>query len=122
MTIKLHNTLSGKVEDFSPINSSEVNMYHCGPTVYDYVHIGNLRSFLLADILRRTFEYLGFNVKQVMNITDVGIGGNNDEGEDKIVQGLKREGKAISMESMKELGDFYTERFKEDIAKLNILA
>ncbi len=95
-------------------------MYHCGPTVYDYVHIGNLRSFFLADLLRRTFEFFGLEVFQVMNITDVGIGGNNDEGEDKIVQGLKREGKTISMENMKELGDFYTERFKEDIKRLNI--
>ncbi len=120
MTIKLHNTLSGKLEEFKPIESGKISMYHCGPTVYDYVHIGNLRAFLLADILRRTFEFLGFEVKQVMNITDVGIGGNNDEGEDKIIKGLKREGKAVSMESMKELGDFYTERFKEDIAKLNI--
>ncbi|MDO8424286.1 MAG: cysteine--tRNA ligase [bacterium] len=120
MTIKLYNTLSGKLETFDPINPGEVKMYHCGPTVYDYIHIGNLRSFLLADILRRTFEFLGFTVKQVMNITDVGIGGNNDEGEDKIIKGLKREGKTVSMQSMKELGDFYTERFKEDIGKFNI--
>ena len=120
MAIKLYNTLSGKNEDFIPVKPGEVSMYHCGPTVYDYVHIGNLRSFFLADIVRRVFEYEGFKVKQVMNITDVGIGGNNDEGEDKIVQGLKREGKTISMGSMKELGNFYTERFKEDIAKLNI--
>lgn len=120
MTIKLHNTLTGSLEEFKPIKSGEVRMYHCGPTVYDYIHIGNLRSFLLADILRRTFEFLGFKVKQVMNITDVGIGGNNDEGEDKIIKGLKREGKAVSLESMKKLGDFYTERFKEDITKLNI--
>ncbi len=95
-------------------------MYHCGPTVYDYVHIGNLRSFLLADIIRRTFEFLGFEVRQIMNITDVGIGGNNDEGEDKMIKGLRREGRAVSMASMKELAHFYTERFKEDIAKLNI--
>ena len=121
MTIKLHNTLSGKVEEFEPIESGKVRMYHCGPTVYDYVHIGNLRAFLTADLVRRVFEYEGFEVKQVMNITDVGIGGNNDEGEDKIIKGLKREGKAVSMEAMKELGDFYTERFKEDINKLQIL-
>ncbi|MBI2065774.1 MAG: cysteine--tRNA ligase [Candidatus Zambryskibacteria bacterium] len=120
MAIKLHNTLTGKLEEFKPIKSGEVRMYHCGPTVYDYVHIGNLRAFLMADVIRRIFEYEGFEVKQVMNITDVGIGGNNDEGEDKIIKGLKREGKVISMESMKELGDFYTERFKEDIEKLNI--
>lgn len=95
-------------------------MYHCGPTVYDHVHIGNLRAFFTADLLRRSFEYLGFKVKQVMNITDVGIGGDNDEGEDKMIKGLKREGKSLTMESMRELADFYTERFKEDIASLNI--
>lgn len=120
MALKLHNTLTNKTEEFRPVEVGKVRMYHCGPTVYDYVHIGNLRSFLLADILRRTFEYLGFEVKQVMNITDVGIGGNNDEGEDKIIKGLKREGKPVTMEAMKELGDFYTEKFKEDVAKLNI--
>jgi cysteinyl-tRNA synthetase len=120
MTLKLHNTLSDKTEEFVPLEAGKVKMYHCGPTVYDYVHIGNLRSFLLADVLRRTFEYLGYEVKQVMNITDVGIGGNNDDGEDRIIRGLKREGKDVSMENMKKLADFYTERFKEDIAKLNI--
>lgn len=121
MTLKLHNTLTDEVEDFSPITSGVVKMYHCGPTVYDYVHIGNLRSFLLADILRRTCEYLGLEVKQVINITDVGIGGNNDEGEDKMIAGLKREKKAVSMENMKELSDFYTLRFKEDTQAMNIL-
>lgn len=120
MAVKLYNTLTKQLEVFKPIEPGRVKMYHCGPTVYDYVHIGNMRSFLLADILRRTFEFLGFEVRQIMNITDVGIGGNNDEGEDKIIKGLKREGKAINMESMKELANFYTERFKEDIAKLNI--
>jgi cysteinyl-tRNA synthetase len=118
--IHFHNTLTGSLEEFAPLEPGKVKMYHCGPTVYDYVHIGNLRSFLLADILRRTLEYLGFETKQVLNITDVGIGGNNDEGEDKILSGLKREGKEITMENMKALGEFYTERFKEDIAALNI--
>ncbi|MEK7175951.1 MAG: cysteine--tRNA ligase [Patescibacteria group bacterium] len=118
--MRLHNTLTSKIEEFKPIKEGQVKMYHCGPTVYDYVHIGNLRSFLLADLLRRTFEFLGFEVKQVMNITDVGIGGNNDEGEDKIIKGLKREGRTVSMEAMKELSDFYTERFKEDVGSLNI--
>ena len=120
MAIKLHNSLSGKLEEFKSIKPRFVAMYHCGPTVYDYIHIGNLRAFLLADIVRRVFEYEGFEVRQVMNITDVGIGGNNDEGEDKIIKGLKREGKIVSLESMKELGEFYTERFKEDIAAFNI--
>src|SRR3989338_2490173 len=120
VALKLHNTLSGTLEEFSPIEPGNVKMYHFGPTVYDRVHIGNLRSFLLADILRRTFEYLGFKVKQVMNITDVGIGGDNDEGEDKMIRGLKRDGKIVSMESMKELGNFYTEVFRKDISKLNV--
>lgn len=120
MALKLLNTLTNSVEEFVPVEPGKVKMYHCGPTVYDYVHIGNLRSFFLADLLRRTFEFLGFEVKQVMNITDVGIGGNNDEGEDKIISGLKREGKEITMENMKTLTDFYTERFREDIAALNI--
>lgn len=120
MTLRLHNTLSDSFEEFKPIEDGKVGMYHCGPTVYNYIHIGNLRSFLLGDVLRRTLEYLNFEVKQVVNITDVGIGGNNDEGEDKILSGLKREGKAITMESMLELGSFYTERFKEDIATFNI--
>ncbi len=118
--IRLHNTLTGNIEEFHPIQKGEVRMYHCGPTVYDYVHIGNLRSFLLADLLRRSFEYVGMEVKQVMNITDVGIGGNDDLGEDKIVSGLKREGKEITMDNMKALGDFYTDKFKENISALNI--
>jgi cysteinyl-tRNA synthetase len=122
MSLKLHNTLTNSLEEFVPLEEGKVQMYHCGPTVYDYVHIGNLRSFLLADLLRRTCEYLGYEVKQVMNVTDVGIGGNNDEGEDKIISGLKREGKEITMENMKTLADFYTERFKEDVGTLNIKA
>lgn len=121
MTIRFRNTLGNKMEEFSPLSRGKVGMYHCGPTVYDHVHIGNLRSFLLADLLRRTFEYEGYEVKQVMNITDVGIGGNNDEGEDKILLGLKREGKTVTLENMRELTQFYTERFLEDIAKVNIL-
>ncbi len=118
--IRLHNTLGNKLEEFKPIVEGLVSMYHCGPTVYDFVHIGNLRAFLTADIVRRVFEYEGYKVKQVMNITDVGIGGDSDEGEDKMIKGLKREGKEVSMESMKELSEFYTERFKEDISKFNI--
>jgi len=118
--IHLHNTLGNKLEEFKPIKSGHVGMYHCGPTVYDYIHIGNLRAFFTADIVRRVFEHFGYEVKQVMNVTDVGIGGDNDEGEDKIIKGLRREGKEISLDSMKELTDFYTERFKEDIMGLNI--
>ena len=119
--IRLHNTLGNKVEEFKPLKEGFVGMYSCGPTVYDYVHIGNLRSFILSDLVRRTFEYEGYEVKQVMNITDLGhLSGDGDEGEDKMTKGLKREGKPVTMEAMKELADFYTERFKEDLEKLNI--
>lgn len=118
----IHNSLTNKVELFKPIKDGEVKMYHCGPTVYDHVHIGNLRSFILADILRRSFEYVGNKVTQVMNVTDIGhLSGDGDDGEDKMTNALKREGKPLNLESMRELADFYTERFKEDIAKMNIL-
>jgi cysteinyl-tRNA synthetase len=119
--LKLTNSLSKKKEEFKPISSGKVGIYNCGPTVYDYIHIGNLRAFVTADLIRRVFEYNNYDVTQVMNITDVGIGGDNDEGEDKIIKGLKREGKPITLEAMKELTEFYTEKFLEDLAKLNIL-
>lgn len=120
--LKLSNTLTGQIEDFKPLQKGAVKMYHCGPTVYDYVHIGNLRAFTLADLIRRYFEHEKYQVTQVMNITDVGqLSGDRDEGEDKMTAGLKREGKLITMDAMKELADFYTERFKEDISSLNIL-
>jgi len=118
--IRLHNTLTGKKEEFVPIKKGFVGMYHCGPTVYDYAHIGNLRSFLNADILRRVFEFNNYKVNQVMNITDVGIGGDNDEGEDKMTKGLRREGKPVTLAAMKELGDFYAAKFKEQLKMLNI--
>lgn len=120
--LRLSNSLSNHVEDFKPLEDGVVKMYHCGPTVYDFVHVGNLRSFYLGDLLRRYFEYENFKVTQVMNITDVGqLSSDSDDGEDKMTTGLRREGKPITLEAMKELADFYTEKFKEDIASLNIL-
>ncbi len=96
-------------------------MYNCGPTVYNYVHIGNLRSNIFADILRRMFEYNGFEVKQVVNITDVGhLRGDGDEGEDKMTNALKKAGKSLTLESLKEHADFYTEAFLKDLDLLNI--
>jgi cysteinyl-tRNA synthetase len=120
--MKLTNTLSGKKEEFIPIIPGKVRMYSCGPTVYDYIHIGNLRAFFLSDLLRRAFEFNGYDVTQVMNITDVGQlnpDSISDE-EDKMTKGLKRENKPITIEAMKELADFYTEAFKKDLAELNI--
>ena len=72
MSLQLYNTLTGKKEEFKPLKDGEVSMYTCGPTVYNYAHIGNLRAYVFADVLRRTLEYNGYAVKQVMNITDVG--------------------------------------------------
>ncbi len=121
MPLKFYNTLSRKKENFFPLHKDEVTFYSCGPTVYDYAHIGNLRSFIFADILQKTLEYLGYKVKRVMNITDIGhLSSDADSGEDKMTKGLLREGKELNLKNMRELAEFYTEKFKEDLSKLNI--
>ncbi|MFA6158078.1 MAG: cysteine--tRNA ligase [Candidatus Paceibacterota bacterium] len=117
MNIQLHNTLSGKKEDF--VGDKTVGMYHCGPTVYNYIHIGNLRAFFLADTLRRMFEATGHTVRQVMNVTDVGLL-EGDNAEDKMTVALRREGKPLTLEAMRELADFYTQAFLADLESLNI--
>ncbi|HEY0907964.1 MAG TPA: cysteine--tRNA ligase [Candidatus Paceibacterota bacterium] len=122
--IQFHNTLSGKKEEFKPLKKTifgtpKVGMYHCGPTVYNYIHIGNLRAFFLADITRRMFEGHGYKVKQVMNVTDVGLL-ESDNAEDKMTIALKREGKPLTLEAMRELADFYTAAFVGDLKDLNI--
>ena len=114
--IKLYNTLTKKKEEFKPIIKGNVSMYNCGPTVYNYAHIGNLRSYILADLLRRTFEYEGLKVKQVINITDVGhLIGDTDDGEDKIEKMAKKELKEAS-----DIAKMYTEAFIFDLKALNI--
>ncbi|MEK7071656.1 MAG: cysteine--tRNA ligase [Patescibacteria group bacterium] len=121
MALRFYNTLTREKENFSPINPGEVKMYTCGPTVYDYAHLGNLRSFVFADLLRRTILYSGLKIKQVMNITDIGhLSSDADSGEDKMTKGLLREGKELNLKNMRELAEFYTEKFKEDLKKLNI--
>jgi len=116
MKIKFYNTLHHKLESFKPINDGIVKIYSCGPTVYDYAHIGNLSTYLRTDILRRILEYFGYNVYQVMNITDVGhLVNDDDAGEDKLEKGAKREGKTVW-----EIAKFYENAFKNDIKKLNI--
>lgn len=121
--IRLHNTLSGRTEEFKPNTQGEVQLYHCGPTVYDHVHIGNLRSYVFADTLRRLFEYEGYNVTQVINITDIGhLVTDGDDGEDKMTKGLRREGRPITLEAMRELSEFYTRAFEADLSRLNIKA
>ncbi len=121
MSLQLFNALTGKKETFRPLEKDLVRMYNCGPTVYNYAHIGNLRAYVFADILRRTLEYNGYMVKQVMNITDVGhLTSDGDEGDDKMVKALKREGKPFTLVAMREIADFYTEAFKNDLTALNI--
>lgn len=121
MSLKFFNTLTREKEDFKPIDSKEVKMYSCGPTVYNYTHIGNLRAYVFADILRRTLKYNGFKVNQVMNITDIGhLSSDADSGEDKMTKGLLREGKELTLKNMRELAEFYTESFKKDLKILNI--
>src|SRR3989344_3169288 len=115
--LKLYNTLSKKIEEFEPINGKKVGLYTCGQTVYDFAHIGNLRTYIFEDILHRALEYNGYQVTHAMNITDVGhLVGDGDEGEDKLEVGARREGK-----NPLEIAKFYTERFFEDAGKLNIL-
>src|SRR3989338_9633555 len=118
--IKLFNTLTGHKEEFKPIKSGEVSMYNCGPTVYNYAHIGNLRAYVFVDVLRRTLEYNGYKVRQVMNITDVGhLTSDGDDGDDKMVKALKRDNLPMTLEAMRQVADKYTSAFVEDIKALN---
>ncbi len=114
--MRIYNTLSKKVEEFIPHDASEVKMYTCGPTVYHYAHIGNLRTYIFEDILEKSLNYLGYKVNRVMNITDVGhLSSDADTGEDKMLMGAKREHKTVY-----EIADFYTKAFFSDTEALNI--
>lgn len=114
--MKIYNTLTRNVEEFIPNNPNEVKMYTCGPTVYHYAHIGNLRAYIFEDVLEKSLNYLGYNVKRCMNITDVGhLTSDSDSGEDKMLKGAKREHKSVM-----DIADFYTDRFKDDLKELNI--
>lgn len=113
---QFYNTLSRKVETLIPNEDGKIAMYTCGPTVYHFAHIGNLRSYIMEDVLEKTLRYLGYEVKRVMNITDVGhLSSDADTGEDKMLKGAKREHKTVM-----EIAQFYTDKFFEDCAKLNI--
>ncbi len=115
------NTLSRTKERFEPLRSDYVRMYNCGPTVYDFAHLGNLRAYVFADVLRRTLRMNGYKVRQVMNITDVGhLTSDADSGEDKMTVGLKRENLPISLDGMRILADRYTEAFLADLDLLFI--
>ncbi len=114
--MQIYNTLSHKKEEFVPNVPGKVAMYTCGPTVYHYAHIGNLRSYIMEDVLEKYMRYDGLDVKRVMNITDVGhLTSDGDTGDDKMLKGAKREHKTVM-----EIADFYTKAFFDDCAKLNI--
>jgi cysteinyl-tRNA synthetase len=115
--LRLYNTLTRKKEIFKAINKNSVGLYTCGPTVYNYAHIGNLRTYIFEDILKRVLFYNNYKIKHVMNITDVGhLTSDADTGEDKLEKGAKREGKTAW-----EIAEFYTRAFKDDLKKLNII-
>ncbi|MBN1813147.1 MAG: cysteine--tRNA ligase [Anaerolineae bacterium] len=117
MDIQIYNTLTRRKETFQPIEPGKVRMYNCGPTVYDQAHIGNMRTYIFADLIRRGFEVLGYEVRQVMNITDVGhLTSDADEGEDRMLVGVRRTGR-----DPWEIAEHFTQLFFEDTAALNIL-
>lgn len=117
MPIRLYDTYTRKLRDFEPLNPAEVGLYTCGPTVYDYAHIGNMRTYVFEDVLRRVLEFNDYSVRHVMNITDVGhLVSDADTGEDKMEKGSRRTGK-----SAWEIADEYTQAFKDDMHHLNIL-
>lgn len=116
VSMKLYNTLSHNKEELKPIHDDWVGLYTCGPTVYNFAHIGNLRTYIFEDILQRTLEHNGYIVRRVMNITDVGhLTGDSDAGEEKMEKAVKTEGKSIE-----EITQFYTDAFFKDLEKLNI--
>lgn len=115
-TLRLYNSLTRKKDVFTTKEEGKCGMYTCGPTVYHFAHIGNLRSYIMEDVLEKYLRYYGYDVRRVMNITDVGhLSSDADEGEDKMVKGAKRENKTVM-----DIARFYTDAFFEDCAKLNI--
>lgn len=117
MKLNLYNTLTKQVEEFIPIEPMKVKMYTCGPTVYNFAHIGNLRTYIFEDTLKRVLQYNNYEVKHVMNITDVGhLQSDADDGEDKMELGAKRESKSVL-----EIARFYEDAFIKDLEKLNII-
>jgi cysteinyl-tRNA synthetase len=112
--VKLWNTMGRELQTFSPIQAGKVGLYCCGPTVYYFAHIGNLRTYIFEDILRKTLEYAGLSGRHVMNVTDVGhLTGDTDEGEDKMLKGARETGKTVW-----EIADFYTRAFFRDFGLL----
>ncbi|MEA4825522.1 MAG: cysteine--tRNA ligase, partial [Clostridium sp.] len=116
MTVKIYNTLNKREEEFRELEPGKVKMYTCGPTVYNFAHIGNLRTYIFEDVLKKVLEYEGYEVTHMMNITDVGhLQSDEDTGEDKMQVGAKRENKNVL-----EVARFYENRFMSDLERLNI--
>ena len=114
--MKLYNSLTRTKDEFVTHEPGKVSMYTCGPTVYHFAHIGNLRSYIMEDVLEKALRYEGYDVKRVMNITDVGhLSSDADEGEDKMLKGARREHKTVM-----EIAKYYTDAFFADCGKLNI--
>ena len=119
--LQLHNTASRQLEPFTPNNPEDVTVYTCGPTVYDYTTIGNLRSYVFADILRRTLLWNGYTVRSTINYTDFGhLTDDADAGEDKILRALQKHGLPMTLEAMRSFTDQYIELYKQDTAAMNI--
>ena len=117
MPLKVYNTLTRAKEELDPVEPGKIRLYTCGPTVYDYAHVGNLRTYVFEDVLKRTLLLCGWEVRHVMNVTDVGhLVSDADDGEDKMAVGARREGKSVW-----EIAEFYWEAFRSDIERLNIL-
>lgn len=114
-SIYLYNTATGQKEIFKPLKPKRVTMYSCGPTVYDHIHIGNLRAYLLPDLLNRLFSYLGYKVESTVNFTDFGhLSDDADAGEDKMMKGMQRDGYDVTLENMRAFAEPYIESFKSD--------
>jgi len=117
MGLKLFNSLGKKMQDFIPVRDDIVGFYGCGPTVYKYAHVGNLRAYVFQDILRRVLWFLGYNVKYVMNVTDIGhLSDDGDDGEDKMIKSAREQGLTVN-----QIADFYLDAFLKDIDDLNII-
>ncbi|HPA11570.1 MAG TPA: cysteine--tRNA ligase, partial [Treponemataceae bacterium] len=117
MSLELYNTMGRSMQKFTPRTPGKVGFYGCGPTVYNYAHIGNLRAFVFQDTLARSLRFLGYEVTHVMNVTDIGhLTGDNDDGEDKMVNQAREKGQSVL-----EVAEFYTKAFFDDIDRLNIL-
>lgn len=120
--VYFHDSLTNTKREFKPLTGERVTMYSCGPTVYDHIHIGNLRAYLLPDLIKRVLMWNGYEVEHTINFTDFGhLTDDGDEGEDKMMKALKREGRPITLQAMREVGELYIRSFKEDIVAFHII-